>query len=109
MLPETNARLRTAAKLRAAGATWEAVGQRLDRDPSTCRRWPSRYRAEWNTLQEAAALRTTSAAPRPKVPAAPLPPMPHRDPPQFPRKPSHLDLTIALFVLIAALVWEPAF
>src|SRR5687767_9935865 len=54
MTPETNARIRLAVELRAAGATWEAVGQCLGRDPSTCRRWPSRYRVEWDCLEQAA-------------------------------------------------------
>ena len=60
MTPETKARIRLAVELRAAGATWEAVGQRLGRDSSTCRRWPSRYRAEWDEFQVAAGEKTGS-------------------------------------------------
>jgi hypothetical protein len=55
MTPETKVRIRLAVELRAAGATWETVGQRLGRDSSTCRRWPSRYRAEWEALQKLAS------------------------------------------------------
>ena len=51
MTPETNTRLRLAFELRAGGATWEAVGQQVGRDPATCRRWPSRYRSAWDGFQ----------------------------------------------------------
>jgi hypothetical protein len=51
MTPETKVRIRLAVELRAGGATWEAVGQRLGRDSSTCGRWPNRDRSEWDALQ----------------------------------------------------------
>ena len=38
--------LTVAAELRSGGASWEAVAAKVSRRPSTCRRWPGRFRAD---------------------------------------------------------------
>ena len=50
MQPDTRSLLALAAELRAAGQTWEAVARRVGRESSTCRKWPSRYRQDWDSL-----------------------------------------------------------
>ena len=57
MKPDTQTLLAVAAELRAAGATWEAVARRVGREPSTCRKWPSRYGADWVALEQVARSR----------------------------------------------------
>lgn len=52
--PDFERLLAAAADLRAAGYSWEAVGERLRRKPDTCRRWPSRYARRWRDLYVAA-------------------------------------------------------
>jgi hypothetical protein len=46
--------LRVAAELRATGSSWVRVGERVNRDPETCRQWPRRYRNAWGRLYRAA-------------------------------------------------------
>ena len=43
-------RLAVAAELRAAGAPWSTIAERLRRRPETCRRWPKRHPAAWRQL-----------------------------------------------------------
>ncbi|MFL5329077.1 MAG: hypothetical protein ACJ8C4_09180 [Gemmataceae bacterium] len=45
-----------AAELRAAGFSWDSVGQKVQRSARCCGRWPKKYPALWNRLY-AAALR----------------------------------------------------
>src|SRR5262249_60083163 len=42
--------LTVAAELRSGGASWEAVAAKVSRRPATCRRWPARFRADWEPL-----------------------------------------------------------
>ena len=42
--------LTTAAEMRSVGASWEAVGRRVNRSPKTCGRWPSLYSEEWEQI-----------------------------------------------------------
>ena len=46
-----------AAELRAAGATWETVGEKLKRHPNVVVRWTSQYRPEWERLSREAETR----------------------------------------------------
>jgi hypothetical protein len=39
-----------AAELRAAGATWEMIGEKVKRHPNVVVRWTSVYRDEWQQL-----------------------------------------------------------
>jgi RNA polymerase sigma-70 factor, ECF subfamily len=78
MQPDTRSHLALAAEPRSAGQTWEAVARRVGRDPSTCRRWPSRYRQDWEPLYRAAqkrgpgpAARASDALPQPGPPHVP--------------------------------------
>jgi Homeodomain-like domain len=56
ILAETRRLLAAAAALRVAGASWEAVAERLGRSIRTCRNWPTRskYRSVWRELYAAA-------------------------------------------------------
>ena len=53
-----------AAEMRAGGASWARVGERVGRDPETCRQWPRRYRAAWRRfyLEAEAQVGTDTAA-----------------------------------------------
>src|SRR4029077_16448114 len=42
--------LTNAAEMRTAGMSWASVSQRVHRKPSTCSKWPSRYKREWNRV-----------------------------------------------------------
>ncbi len=56
----TLARMRTAAELRAAGLSWEAIAEKIGRHEVSCRRWAERYPDEWRrllTCMEERALR----------------------------------------------------
>jgi hypothetical protein len=57
--PRTLALLAVAAELRACGASWAAVGQKVERDPDTCREWPNLYPAEWDRFYRKAARQFT--------------------------------------------------
>jgi hypothetical protein len=46
----TLARLRTAAELRAAGLSWEAIAEKIGCHEVSCRRWTERYPDEWRRL-----------------------------------------------------------
>ncbi len=46
--------IKAAADLRAGGASWAKVGERLNREPDTCRDWPRRYPAAWRRAYRAA-------------------------------------------------------
>src|SRR5262249_41299112 len=48
--------------LRAAGASWDAVADRLHRSPDTCRRWPARFPAAWADLYRQAERRLAAEA-----------------------------------------------
>jgi hypothetical protein len=52
--PSLRRRLKEAAILRAAGASWAAVAAKLHRAVATCNHWPSRYRASWKEIYEKA-------------------------------------------------------
>ena len=56
ILAETRRLLAAAAALRVAGASWEAVAERLGRSDQTCRNWPtkSKFRSLWRELYAAA-------------------------------------------------------
>jgi hypothetical protein len=56
ILAETRRLLAAAAALRVAGASWEAVAERLGRSSRTCRDWPTRskFRSLWRELYAAA-------------------------------------------------------
>ncbi|HEY1377642.1 MAG TPA: phage terminase large subunit [Gemmataceae bacterium] len=54
--------LAAAADLRAAGASWDAVADRLHRSPDTCRRWPARFPAVWADLYRQAERRQAAEA-----------------------------------------------
>jgi hypothetical protein len=43
-----------AAELRAGGASWEAVADKVGREARTCRSWPHRYPDAWEQLFRAA-------------------------------------------------------
>src|SRR5688500_385799 len=49
--------LTVAAELRAAGASWEAVADSVHRKPTTCQKWPSRFRQDWNSIYHEAQRR----------------------------------------------------
>jgi hypothetical protein len=50
-LPAKLARLLAAAvEMKAAGASWEQIADRVGRRPDTCRRWPARYPHDWRRL-----------------------------------------------------------
>jgi transposase len=53
---ETRRLIAAAAALRVAGASWEAVAERLGRSIHTCRNWPSKakFRSIWRELYAAA-------------------------------------------------------
>jgi hypothetical protein len=51
---ETLRLLAQAAALRACAFSWQAVARRVGRREQTCRRWPQKYRAEWDRLYRAA-------------------------------------------------------
>jgi Putative ATPase subunit of terminase (gpP-like) len=42
--------LRQAARLKAAGYSWESIARELRRAPRTVRQWPERHRDEWDRL-----------------------------------------------------------
>ena len=44
------AMLTIAAELRAGGASWAKVGEKVKRSPETARRWPGLYPEEWDEL-----------------------------------------------------------
>ncbi len=46
-----------AAELRAAGATWETIGEKLKRHPNLVIRWTSLYREDWQRLSREAEAR----------------------------------------------------
>src|SRR5215468_8896900 len=46
-----------AAELRAAGATWETIGEKVERHPNVVIRWTSVYRDEWDKLLREAERR----------------------------------------------------
>jgi hypothetical protein len=52
-----NSLLAIAAEMRAAGASWEKIGQEVGRHQDTCRHWPERYPATWHRLFLAAEER----------------------------------------------------
>jgi hypothetical protein len=54
ILAETRRLLAAAAALRVAGASWEAVAERLGRSYQTCRNWPTKFRSLWRELYTAA-------------------------------------------------------
>lgn len=58
----TDAALRTAADLRAAGNAWEAVAAGVGLPAETVRRWPQRYPVRWRKALDASARRTLSEA-----------------------------------------------
>ena len=49
--------LTQAAELRAVGHPWEGVAKHVNRKASTCQKWTSRYRREWERLYRHAQLR----------------------------------------------------
>jgi hypothetical protein len=53
-LAETRRVVAAAAALRVAGASWEAVAERLGRSNITVRNWPSKFRALWDEIYAAA-------------------------------------------------------
>ena len=107
MKPDTHALLAVAAELRAAGATWEAVARRVGRESSTCRKWPSRYAADWAAMEQAARARPADCAAvvpppappsdpvRPARAAIPRPPLPHRARLPLPPRPAPLPQYVA--------------
>ena len=62
--PELLELLTQAARLRAMGLSWEAVGREVHSDPETCCRWPAEYPDLWRSLFQAAqeALRIEADA-----------------------------------------------
>ena len=54
MLADTRRLIAAAAALRVAGASYEAIAERLDRSPATVRSWSSVYRHLWLELYAAA-------------------------------------------------------
>lgn len=54
LAPELMRMLEQAAVMRAAGATWYAVGERVGRHPASCRGWPKFYADVWDQLYEVA-------------------------------------------------------
>ena len=48
--PAVERLLERAAELRAAGVSWEVVGQKLHRHRDTCSRWPRLYPEIWKRL-----------------------------------------------------------
>jgi len=49
--------LAIAAEMRAAGASWERIGEQVGRHPDNCRHWPMRYPATWHQLYRDAEIR----------------------------------------------------
>jgi hypothetical protein len=50
MSQNTQSLLNIAAELRAAGYSWQAIGQRVQRKARTCQTWPYRYRERWQAV-----------------------------------------------------------
>ena len=57
MTDNTRHLLTVAAELRAGGYQWDAIAQRVEREASTCQKWPKRYKFEWNRLYHGAQQR----------------------------------------------------
>ena len=54
MTENTRHLLAIAAEMRAGGYQWEPIAQRVQREASTCQKWPKRYKFEWNRLYHGA-------------------------------------------------------
>src|SRR5262249_49541177 len=60
--PALMAMITVAADLRAVGASWAAVAEKVQRSPETCRTWPRLYPEAWRRLLAQAEDRLTEEA-----------------------------------------------
>ena len=60
--PPSEAVLRKAVELRAAGNSWDAVGAAVGFAAETVRKWPMKYPARWRKAARAAETRTLMEA-----------------------------------------------